>query len=87
MTLYRLYTERKPGLADLVSSFFPRGFTLYDAIGYRQGRPELSAVIEIITDDPAQILACAQSIARAYGQQSVFVARQSIDFDDVSGDL
>ena len=46
MTLYRIYTETKPGLAKLVSRYL-EGFTLSTALGYWESRPEQATLIEV----------------------------------------
>jgi hypothetical protein len=44
---YRIYTESKDNIADLVSKFFDN-FTLYHGTGYYKGISENSVTIEII---------------------------------------
>lgn len=49
MKVYRIYTEQKnlKWICQVVSEKFP-GFTVYKTVGYWQGKPEKSVMIEII---------------------------------------
>jgi len=73
-TLYRVFTETKPGLAELVSKRFD-GFTLVPATGYWLGEPEQSTVIEIVTDDGWSVFELAEDIKEVNGQDAVLVER------------
>ena len=75
-TVYRLYTERRPNLAELTSRYFD-GFTLIDTVGYWRGNAEQSAIIEVIgtSTDYARVLDLAHAIRISNGQQSVYLVR------------
>lgn len=74
--LFRLYTERKPNLADLASKRF-EGFTILPAVGTWKGVSEDSAVIEVIGthDDEANILRLAEDIKRENSQEAVYLVK------------
>lgn len=78
--IYRIYTEYKPGLSDIVKAHFD-GFTMESpAIGYYKGVPEHCQVIEIAADADAttfemdaRVRTCAEAIRIANKQQAVLV--------------
>jgi hypothetical protein len=73
-TLFRLYTESRENIPQLVSRYF-EGFTVYRAVGYWQGQPEASDSIDILTDssDIRSIFYLAEDIRRENAQQCVVV--------------
>jgi hypothetical protein len=79
MTLFTLYTERRPNLARLTSGRF-EGFTLVETVGYWRGLREDSTKIEIIADAErrADVLTLAEEIRFVNGQQAVFVTEQDV---------
>ena len=89
-TLYRLYTERRPNLAGIVSRHFA-GFTLCDSVGYWEGSSELSCIVEVIVSDNddsddaryADILRLAEDIRATNKQTSVYVVSSVITLTDV----
>jgi hypothetical protein len=81
MKLYRLLTENKnkKWLCRLISENFS-GFTIYETIGYWQGKQEKSLVIEILEEnvsDMTKIERICKSIC-GYSKQDVVMV-QSID--------
>jgi len=72
--IYRIYTERKPNLAEIANKYF-EGFTIIEAKGYWQGKPEPSAVIEIIADESSRgtVTQLAYDIKHTNNQQAVLV--------------
>ena len=61
--LYRLYTEDKPNLTDIVSAWFT-GASLFMVTGLYAGVTERGAVIEILGTDSATDRACVHGLAR-----------------------
>ncbi|MDO8632239.1 MAG: hypothetical protein Q7R41_17280 [Phycisphaerales bacterium] len=91
MTIWKLYTERRDNLTEIVARHFD-GATLTPATGLWRGKTEASMVIEIIEDDPGipenppytlggrrnsadRIAALARDIATTNAQESVLVSR------------
>ena len=70
--VYRLYTEDKPGLVDLVKRYVP-GATLFYGIGLYDGHVEAARVIEIVGT-----LADLQSIVHLAGDIRVTNAQTSV---------
>ena len=77
--LYRLYTEHKPNLVELVSRYFT-GATIYTATDLWQGETELSRVIEILGSsvDRQNIIYLAGDIRQVNQQSAVIVTWQSV---------
>lgn len=68
---YRRYREN---IIEIVSRYFD-GFTIVDAIGYREGKPEHSIIIEIIAENELpKIRAIADEIRIANKQECVLVS-------------
>lgn len=86
-TVYRLYTERKPNLAELAARYF-QGFTLLDAQGYYDGIPEPAAIVEVIGDDSdaSRVFLLASHIREANTQTSVLVTRAPVMATFVTAD-
>ena len=86
-TIYRLYTERRPNLAELTACYFD-GFTLIEAVGYWQGNAEPSPIVEVIgtSFDYTYMLALARDIRETNGQQSVYLVRVACEFFEVTAD-
>jgi hypothetical protein len=82
MTLYRICTEDKPNLADLVSARF-EAFTIFHGVGYWRGVAEKSATIEIVLESEkrSQVLELAETIRRENHQEAVLV--QAIELNSV----
>ena len=83
--VYRLYTEAKDTLADIVSRYFA-GATFTFTVGLWQGTPEDSTVIEIIGTraDMQSIAHLAGDIRLANNQTSVLVTWHPISRLDVT---
>ena len=77
MKLYRLYTERFDNLASLVSRHFDDA-TLYDTVGIWQGKTELAAVVEIVTDNVDKVLNLAHDIRSTNNQHTVLLLIMAI---------
>ena len=79
---YRLYTETKPNLLELVSRYFP-GATLIPAIGLWTGKTEDSAVIEIVatasTSDLQKVVNLAGDIRHMNAQSAVLVTWHDVN--------
>src|SRR3989304_5430264 len=75
---YRIYTEDKPGLPNLVSGFF-QSFTFYRGVGFWKGNCEQSAYIEILGTpyDAADIRILAKLIKETFSQETVYVSRSA----------
>lgn len=73
-TLYTLYTEDKPNVAELVSRYFT-GATIYHASGLWNGALESTIVVEIVASetDLQNIVNLAGDIKHANAQDSVLV--------------
>ena len=71
---YRLYTEDKPGLIDLVKRYF-QGATFFYGVGLYDGQIEASRVIEIVGTlaDLQKIVDLAGDIRVVNAQSSVLV--------------
>src|ERR1041384_2179185 len=80
MTLYRICTEDKPNLADLVSARF-EAFTIFHGVGYWRGVAEKSATIEIAlpAGNAKKVKELAETICVANSQEAVLV--QSIQIE------
>ena len=77
--LYRIYTEDKnrETIVSIVSRWFD-GFTLIETTGYYKGVKEKGLIIEVISEEPADILkvqAIEQSIIRENGQECVLTVK------------
>lgn len=76
MTLYRIYTETKPNLGEIVSRTF-EGFTILKGTGYWKGQSEESSVIEIMLPVDAfeqrKVRDVARTIQSENKQQAVLV--------------
>lgn len=82
--VFRLYTERRPNLRQIVDFFVPAA-TFYRAKGLWHGLTEDSMVIEIVGSeaDTKTVRALARAIRKASGQSSVLmtaVALRSVEF-------
>ena len=79
MTLYRIYTENRSNLPELVSAKF-ESFTITPTIGYWKGKGESSAVIDILADahDHAKVKNLARDIQRANEQESVLIVETEV---------
>jgi len=81
---YRLYTERKDNLKQLVSKYF-QGFTVILAEGYWEGIGEPSAIIELVIEGTLtqviHIEAVIQDIKIVNEQQSVMVTREPVEVE------
>lgn len=77
--VYRLYTEDKLNLLDLIARYFD-GATVINAIGIWQRSTELSKVIEIVGTlaDLQNIVHLAGDIRHVNGQSSVLVTWQRL---------
>jgi len=79
--LYRIFTEHKntEHVTKIVGRYF-KGFTLLNGIGYWQGMPEQSLVVEIIgtESDRAAIEAIAYEIKKANAQEAVLIQETNI---------
>ena len=77
MTLYRIYTENRPNLAELVSAKFD-SFTIFQGTGYWKGQAEQSAVIEILSNARAKAENLARTIRNLNSQESVLVVKLEV---------
>lgn len=77
-TVFRLYTEDRANIAELVSRHFD-GASIQTVTGLWRGQTERGAVVEIVgrSDDGNRIVALATDIARTNGQTEVLVLRHS----------
>jgi len=79
--LYRIYTEHKDveKVAKIVGRYF-KGFTLLNGIGYWQGVPEQSLVIEIIgtESDATKVELVAYEIKKANTQEAVLIQETNV---------
>lgn len=88
MKVYRIYTENtqraRKQIMDTVSHEFD-GFTVFDAVGYWNGIPEKSMVIEIIAGGSNQVKdtvrALAWRIREIGGQECVMMTVQDVEMD------
>lgn len=83
MTLYRLYTEDKGNLAQLVTRYF-EGFTILKGTGYWKGTAEPSAIIEVLTSDAESVRSLATLIRRYNTQETVYITRTEVSLEVVS---
>ena len=86
--LFRLYTEDRPNLADLVSRYFA-GATILHAVGIWYRQTEESVVIEIIghAADGPSVLRLHDDIRSINQQDCVIVTVQSVTrFDPLGSD-
>ena len=74
--MYRIYTEdrNRSAILGLCSDTFD-SFTVIPAIGYWQGKPEQSLVIEAETEDEIAVQKLAVAIRRANQQDAVLVSK------------
>jgi hypothetical protein len=72
--LYRIQTENinKNGVVKLANKYFD-GFTIFEGLGYWQGKPEPSLTIEVVTDNQQAVEGLAVDIRIANNQQAVLV--------------
>ncbi len=77
MKRFRLYTESFDNLAELTARYF-QGFTLFSSVGYWQGSPEKSTVIEILAETDKHIAALAELIRETNRQQAVMVSIEPV---------
>lgn len=72
--VYRIYTETRDNLVQLVSRYF-EGATLYSAVGLWEGQTEPSTTVEIIgvPSDRTRVLQLARAILQVNAQSSVLV--------------
>ncbi len=79
-TCYRLYTEIRPNLQALVSSHF-EGATIFYAEGLWQGKPEQSAIIEIVgsVEDLARVRSLALLIRITNDQTTVMLTMTAVN--------
>jgi hypothetical protein len=89
-TRFRLYLGHNiPGSAEtvnvaeatrIVSRAF-EGFTVYEAVGYWQGKAERSTVYEILacSDARPRIVALAQALKSRYRQDSVLMTVETVE--------
>jgi len=79
--VYRIYTENvnREDIIRIVGEHF-EGFTLLNGVGYWQGTPEQSLVIEIIgtEKDSANVELVAYKIKKNNHQQAVLVQETNI---------
>lgn len=87
--LYRLYTERRDNLPEIVARFFP-GFTLFDAVGFWDNVHEDTTIIEIIDLDGPEVMdhihELADTIRTANGQHAVLITSHSINSELIGGE-
>jgi len=74
--MYRIYTEDKNRsvIFSLCSDTFD-SFTVIPALGYWQGKPEDSLVIEVETEDEIAMQKLAVAIRKANQQDAVLVSK------------
>lgn len=72
--LYRLFTENvnTAKTAKLVGEYFP-GFTIIQAVGFWNGQPENSLIIEIDSEHALEVCILAERIRRQNNQETVLV--------------
>jgi len=79
--LYRIFTEHKNSdkIVEIVNKYF-EGYTLLNGIGYWQGVPEQSLVIEIIgtEKDAARVELVAYEIKKANVQEAVLIQETNV---------
>ncbi len=79
--VYRIYTENinRDNVVQIVGEHF-EGFTLLDGVGYWQGTPEQSLVIEIIgtEKDAANVELVAYKIKKNNHQQAVLIQEADV---------
>lgn len=78
-TRYRIYTEDKPNLQELVGAEF-ESFTMFLAEGVWRGESENSAVIEILghAGDRPKVLQVAERIRVTNDQTAVLVTSEPV---------
>jgi hypothetical protein len=78
MTLYRIYTETKPNLGEIVSRTF-ESFTILQGTGYWKGQSEESSVIEVMAhDERGKVQDLARVIRSKNEQQAVLVVEVEV---------
>ena len=82
--LYRLYTEDKGNVAQLVAPYFD-SCTVLTATGYWRGIAEPSVVVEILgtAQDSEKVARLAEHIRVTNAQESVLVTMQPVSVVDV----
>lgn len=79
------YTFYREHIIEIVSRYFD-GFTLIPCLGYWQGKPENTIIIEIIAENAMpQIRAIAKEIRTANKQQSVLISWSQIGYTFIEG--
>ena len=82
MTRYRLYTERKLNLRNLVTKAGFQGATIYDTSGIWEGQVEESAIIELIADptfeNQMKIGILADTIKKVNKQDAVMLTMENV---------
>jgi hypothetical protein len=61
--------EEKRALSLITKQF--EGFTAYKGLGYWQGKPENTLIIEIETDDKNKVLTLAKTLKNELEQQAI----------------
>lgn len=84
--LYRIHTEHKPGLAEIVADYFDC-FALWGGVGYWNGVAEPAACIEILADleDREQIDMLAHQIRVLNRQEAVYVTESPVTLRTITG--
>jgi len=79
--LYRIFTEHKntEHITKIVGRYF-KGFTLLNGVGFWQGVPERSLVIEIIGTeaDASKVELVAYQIKKANTQEAVLIQETNV---------
>lgn len=72
--MFRILTEdvNETKTLEIVSRYFP-GFTAYHALGYWEGKPEASLIVEVSTYDRVSVMEVAREIRIYNNQTSVLV--------------
>ena len=84
---YRLYTEDKANLFNLVTSLFVDATTLYHAVGLWKGETQLSRVIEILGTraDLPKVRELAELIRQANHQTAVYLTHAVVELECIEG--
>lgn len=84
MKRYRIYTEARSNLPELVEKYFP-GFSIFTGTGYWKRKTEYCAVIEIIADNESDRLMSelADEILSRNEQECVLVTADLTDVHNV----
>lgn len=86
-TLYRIHTEDRDNLPELMARYFG-SFTLLRGTGYWDNTQEQAAVIEILAEpcDRWKVMAAADTIREVNRQESVYVTSSDVMLTDVRED-